>query len=506
MEPASAGPRAKKARPASAHPAQCRCPKCHAGTLTTKQMHAATAAAALAAAAASGAAPGPPPEPLARSEWACRLKPEVQAQLQPHFGDERISRILKRLAIPPGVTTLRVNTLRTDRGALLAKLRSLGVLLSPLPARPLLPEAVELPTPPARSPLLGELVVSVDRVCGEAVLRGASIFAPGLKSLPRGVQVGSVVSVVVDIEGKDTRGQTTPCAGTHIYVGNGIARMDRSSILSAGKGLAVEMTEQIFAHPPLMGVLEDRYLLQNLPSIVAGRLLAPEAGERVLDMCAAPGGKTTHLAMMMQDRGELVACDRSAKKAAIIAAKAERFGITCVNAKKMDSRKLMLHDATQHAAANGHAVTDAATGRTRYPGEYFDKILLDPTCSALGLRPRFVQDNVSLVDLVGFASYQRVLLHHAVKLLKPGGVMVYSTCTWNPEENEGNVAYALAKFPLKLVAPEQHFGDPGMVVCGLSAEDAKLVQRFDPDSSDYDCIGFFAAKFVKTAPFADDFK
>ena len=103
-------------------------------------------------------------------------------------------------------------------------------------------------------------------------------------------------------------------------------------------------------------------------------------------------------------------------------------------------------------------------------------------------------------------SYQRVLLHHAVKLLKPGGVMVYSTCTWNPEENEGNVAYALAKFPLKLVAPEQHFGDPGMVVCGLSAEDAKLVQRFDPDSSDYDCIGFFAAKFVKTAPFADDFK
>ncbi|CAI5465095.1 unnamed protein product [Closterium sp. Yama58-4] len=144
----------------------------------------------------------------------------------------------------------------------------------------------------------------------------------------------------------------------------------------------------------------------------------------------------------------------------------------------------------------------------------FDRVLLDGPCSALGLRPRLFAANVSLGELRKNAVYQRRLIDAAVRLVKPGGTLVYSTCSINPGENEANVRYALDTYPhLSLLAPppELHLGQPGLVG-GLTVSDGTAckewlregeqhkVMSFHP-SHTLDTIGFFLAKFV-TSPTA----
>ena len=144
-----------------------------------------------------------------------------------------------------------------------------------------------------------------------------------------------------------------------------------------------------------------------------------------------------------------------------------------------------------------------------FPPCSFDRILLDGPCSALGQRPRH-SFKKSRQELESFPVYQRKLLNAAVKLLKPGGTLVYSTCTITSEENERQVAWVLEKFPcLQLVKQNFHIGGFGLPFCGLTEEQRLLVQRFDPldiDRGDYyedkhpadcDTIGFFIAKFYK---------
>ena len=172
--------------------------------------------------------------------------------------------------------------------------------------------------------------------------------------------------------------------------------------------------------------------------------------------------------------------------------------------------------------------------------ESFDHILLDPPCSALGLRPR-LSHLWSLDQLHRMADYQKALMHTAVALLKPGGTMVYSTCTINPGwnawlshhaghafvcivfylkpavigENEGNVRFALDRWGggrmshhggscrLALIPAEPLIGHPGLTGSSggqqwLTEDEARLVQRFDPsDRTGDDTMGFFIAKFEK---------
>ena len=131
--------------------------------------------------------------------------------------------------------------------------------------------------------------------------------------------------------------------------------------------------------------------------------------------------------------------------------------------------------------------------------ESFDRILLDPPCSALGVRPKLAIP-ITARELVKTAQYQREFLGQAIQLLKPGGIMTYSTCTINALENECNVAYVLNEYsnvmrllPLPLDEPG-HAGLPGH---GLSGEQLQRVKRFDPSNRQDDCMGFFIAKFQK---------
>lgn len=155
------------------------------------------------------------------------------------------------------------------------------------------------------------------------------------------------------------------------------------------------------------------YQVQGLTSMLPVLILNAQPGERVLDLCAAPGGKATFLAQRTRNQALIVANDVSHRRIGILRSHSDRLGITSIVVTRYYGQSFP----------------------TRIP---FDRILLDPPCSAegtyrVGARPPLTEDPEVSRRL---QRLQRMLLMHALKLLRPGGTLVYSTCTYAPEENE----------------------------------------------------------------------
>jgi 16S rRNA (cytosine967-C5)-methyltransferase len=151
------------------------------------------------------------------------------------------------------------------------------------------------------------------------------------------------------------------------------------------------------------------------------RLAATQAGQTVIDAAAAPGGKTTHLAQLMNNDGKIIACDVGAGRLKLVCDNAKRLGVSIIETRAGDFRELA---QTLPVA---------------------DMVLLDAPCLGTGTlrrRPdaKWSKTPAQLEELVVL---QRELLESATALVKPGGVLVYSTCSLEPEENEGQVAWWL---------------------------------------------------------------
>lgn len=191
----------------------------------------------------------------------------------------------------------------------------------------------------------------------------------------------------------------------------------------APEGLRLLERHQVTELP---GFREGWFAVQDEASQLVAHLLAPCADEQVLDACAAPGGKTTHLAQLMRDRGLLIATDLNERKIRKIRESSERLGLTMVQAQVADG----LQDGYQQ-------------------GRQFDRILLDAPCSGLGVIRRNPEAKWRLqpADLVRCAERQRALLERVAMLLKPGGVLVYATCSTAPEEDEQVVEDFLSRHP-----------------------------------------------------------
>uniref|UniRef100_M1BGQ1 RNA binding protein n=1 Tax=Solanum tuberosum TaxID=4113 RepID=M1BGQ1_SOLTU len=176
---------------------------------------------------------------------------------------------------------------------------------------------------------LKEVIVS--RKCAEAVLRGAQVYVPGVLACSAHVERGDAVAVSVAVEqyGPDGGWGVAMTRGTVIqgsqedpyyferdgfYIGQATAMMSRAGMFRVTEGVAVDMKERVYRLPSFYDLLEGEIFLQNLPSIITAHALDPQPGERILDMCAAPGGKTTAIASLMKDKGEVVAVDRSHNK------------------------------------------------------------------------------------------------------------------------------------------------------------------------------------------------
>ncbi|XP_031560428.1 tRNA (cytosine(72)-C(5))-methyltransferase NSUN6-like isoform X2 [Actinia tenebrosa] len=366
-----------------------------------------------------------------------------------------------------------------------------------------LPDVLVIPGtgPHDMTPSRKEIIV--DTICGTAVLRGADVFAPGVMGAHPGIQKGDEVSVYADLDNGCRKGFAKPYEGRKMFVGNGTALMSRSDIFcdnSNISGVAIQMNNALYDCPSLSGVLPGLVFPQNLPSVVTGHVLGPQPGETILDMCAAPGGKTTHLATLMDNKGVVIAFDKNSPKVQKIKSNCDAMHLKNVHAFHFDAIK-SLDPTLQSRQINPEDV-----GHPPYPPQSFDRILLDAPCSGLGQRPMSIV-RMSLKDLQSFPRLQKKIFPAAVGLLKEGGVLVYSTCTITSQENEELVAWVLTNFPCMHLCPQNPFlGSPGLAHCGLTDEERRLVQRFDPTTThstpprepcDVDTIGFFIAKFVK---------
>ena len=162
------------------------------------------------------------------------------------------------------------------------------------------------------------------------------------------------------------------------------------------------------------------YTVQDRAAMTAAETLAPKAGELVIDMCAAPGGKTTHMAELMENEGKILAFDIHEHKIHLIEENAERLGISIITAQKADASK-------PRAELAGTA----------------DKVLCDVPCSGWGIvrRKPDIKYNRSPED--SFFEIQYAILKSGAEYLKTGGELVYSTCTVEKSENEGVTGFFL---------------------------------------------------------------
>ena len=169
------------------------------------------------------------------------------------------------------------------------------------------------------------------------------------------------------------------------------------------------------------------FYIQQASTGVAAPLLGPRPGERVLDLCAAPGGKTTHAADLMQDRGCIVAVDRNE-----------------------DRIRALL--GNMYRTAHPNVLVVAGDGRSLPDGALFDRVLVDAPCSAEGtLRRKHGKPRGQTVKFHKQAPRrQEALLRRAIALTRPGGTVLYSTCTFAPEENEAVVDRVLKDSPVTL--------------------------------------------------------
>ncbi len=218
----------------------------------------------------------------------------------------------------------------------------------------------------------------------------------------------------------------------------------RSALTAAGLAAEPGWHPQslLLPDPPpvrqLPGYDAGEFAVQDLASIAVASVVAPQPGWRVLDLCSAPGGKTTHLAELMDDRGEVVACDVDARRLDTVTALCRRLRLTCVTPHLVDKRATVPPPGPYHAA------------------------LVDAPCSntgVLGRRPE-VRWRLHPTEFGELIRLQTRLLATAVEAVRPGGVVVYSTCSIEPDENRG-VVQAVRQAVPGLVIEADHTSVPG---------------------------------------------
>ncbi|KAL9672828.1 hypothetical protein QQ045_029081 [Rhodiola kirilowii] len=297
---------------------------------------------------------------------------EVKEYLVKAYGAGHFSRISKALMYPSCYTCIRVNTLKSTSDDVIEKLEELvnerrtnlsdelvedvrdpickklqSGMISKCQVDNVLffggsgPHSIEY-SACARDGPIKEVIVS--RKCIEAVLPGAQVYVPGVLACSANVEKGDKVAVSVAIEqlgpdggwgvgitrdivlqGSEADPQFFERKG--LYIGEGTSSLSRAGMFRVNEGTDVDMHNRVFKLPSLHGVLEGDIFVQNLPSIISAHALDPQPGERIMDMCAAPRGKTTAIALLMKDRGEVVATDRSHNKVLNIQKLADEMGL-----------------------------------------------------------------------------------------------------------------------------------------------------------------------------------
>ncbi|RLF22486.1 MAG: RsmB/NOP family class I SAM-dependent RNA methyltransferase [Thermoprotei archaeon] len=377
---------------------------------------------------------------------------ELLAYFNKVFGEEA-HLMIDSLKRPAQRYFIRVNTLKIRKEILLSRLRARGIEAYDYP---LLDDAIYLAVKgPFEIPEKGKVVIA-DKFASESVYVGANLYAPGVLKADPTIRKGDLVII------------KSPSGGV---IAQGIAMMSGALMKKASQGLAVKVRLSRYYVPSLRELKEYRLGLiyeQSLPAMLVSHVLRPCPDEVVVDMCAAPGGKTTHMAQLMKNQGIIYAFDRSPAKVRKLLENVRRLGVKNVEAFVHDSRYLHVD----------------------FPDLKADKVLLDPPCSALGVRPKLYESK-GIKDIISCMDYQKQFLRAAFKILKSGGLLAYSTCTLSVEENELVIKYAINNFGMRLVEQSIILGSEGLEI----VEHHDRLQRFYPHR--HDTPGYFIALLEK---------
>ena len=210
------------------------------------------------------------------------------------------------------------------------------------------------------------------------------------------------------------------------------------------------------------------FTVQAESSMLVALAAEPDKDMRILDVCSAPGGKSTHMAQLMKNTGSIYACDIHKHRLELIEENCKRLGITNIKTVEQDGTVL-----------------------TRRWQEPFDVIVCDVPCSGLGVLGRRADARWSKEseDIAGLCGIQKRILEEAAQLVVPGGTLIYSTCTITPEENQDMVEQFLARHP-------EYEADETITDCWLNMDkETNGYVQFLPFTDDMD--GFFIARMVR---------
>ncbi|MCG2863926.1 MAG: RsmB/NOP family class I SAM-dependent RNA methyltransferase [Vulcanisaeta sp.] len=383
-----------------------------------------------------------------------RIDYQLYKYLLQYFSDGDLTRMFEAIRKPPSRYYVRVNTLRVSPEDLVSKLRERGLEVF---MDEHLKEAIWLPIKgPNRVPSARKIVIA-DKRAAESVYMGANLYVPGVVKFEEGINRGDEVNVV---------------APNGEVVAFGIAELGSDEVGRVSNGVAVRTIVSVYSLPKVREIPEYEMGLfydQSLPAQWVAHILDPRPGEVIVDMNAAPGGKLSHIIQLTGGRATIYAFDRSPNKVREMNERLGKLGMTGLyRAEVRDSRYLDVDKPELVGSV--------------------DKVLIDPPCSDMGVRPRLF--DVKTMDLVrSMSEYQKQFIRVAWKLLKPGGVLVYSTCTIPPLENEDNIMYA-EELGFRVVAVSIPNASGGLV-----EKYRDSVIRFYPHV--HDTPGFFIARLVK---------
>ena len=360
--------------------------------------------------------------------------------------------VLESLTKPVGTYYVRCNTSKLSAEELLNRLQGRGLKVS---QHPLVPEALGVQVEgPFEIPTADRRVV-VDKHTAESVLQGANVYAPG----------------ILDCEGLRVREDVAVVSKLGDELATGTANMSANDILTFRKGLAVQVKHRRFRAPQVRDLpefSEGLFYPQSLAAMVTAHALDPQEGEDVVDMNCSPGGKLSHISQLMHNSGKIFGFDRNVEKVGQARQTLSRLGCTNVTLTIRDTRYLHLDLANLQS----------------------DRTLIDPPCSALGLRPK-IYDFSTLDRVNNLADYQKQFIKAGSKVTKPGGIIVYSVCTYTTHECERAVEFAEHECGLSVVEQKLFLGSKGLVALTPSAS---RCQRFNPT---VDEIGYFIAKLQR---------
>ncbi len=307
--------------------------------------------------------------------------------------------LVEKLYTPPSRLYIRVNTLEINRDVLLSMFKEKGYDVY---SDPYVEEAIYFPIKgPYKIPILDKKI-KVDKYAAESILMGANLYAPGIHRYDD-FREGEEVNVVSPNNMVIAVVETTVSSEKLKHVRRGIIGINKLSLYRA---------------PPirdLPGYNDGLFYPQSLPAMFVSKILNPYPGELIVDMNSAPGGKTSHLVLLTRGSARIFAFERNLRKSLKVVETLNRLkAYKNVIVAPMDSRyidqDLLLLDRV-------------------------DKVLVDPPCTGLGVRPKISIDK-TWKDVVVSHNYQFQFIKTAYKILRKGGLMIYSTCTLTFEENE----------------------------------------------------------------------